>query len=72
MVSTTQPTMNKLYTVTVDETIVQSATYIVLASSPEEAKRKAEAGETESQDIDTYSTEIASRKVRDVEEEEED
>lgn len=60
--------MSKLYTVTVDETLVQTATYIVSASSPEEAKRKAEAGETESQDIDTYSTEVAARKVRDVEE----
>lgn len=61
--------MSKLYTVTVDETLVQTATYIVLASSPEEARAKAEAGETESQDIDTYSTEVAARKVRDVEEE---
>lgn len=61
--------MSKLYSVIVDETIVQTATYIVLASSPEEARTKAEAGETESQDIDTYSTEITARKVRDVEEE---
>jgi hypothetical protein len=61
--------MNKLYSVIVDETIVQTATYIVLASSPEEARAKAEAGETESQDIDTYSTEITDRQVRDVEEE---
>jgi hypothetical protein len=59
----------KTYIVTGDETIVQTSTYTVTASSPEEAKRKAEAGITESEDVDIYSIEIVARKVRSVEEE---
>ena len=57
----------KIYIVTVDETLVQTATYIVEAKSKAEARAKAEAGDTESQDIDPYSTEVANRSIRSVE-----
>jgi hypothetical protein len=57
----------KKYIVIVDETLVQTATYIVEAKSKAEARAKAEAGFTESQDIDPYSTELVSRQIRSVE-----
>jgi hypothetical protein len=58
----------KTYLVTVDETLVQTAVYTVLARSVKEAKEKALAGDTEAEDIDPYSTEVSSREIRDIEE----
>ncbi len=58
------------YTVVVDETLVQTAHYIVTAKSKKEAREKALAGDTESQDIDPYGTEVASRSIRSIEREE--
>ena len=61
--------MSKIYSVIMDETLVQTATYIVRASSPEEAKEKALLGQTESIDIEPDSTELTHRQVRYVEDE---
>jgi hypothetical protein len=55
------------YIAIVDEVLTQTATYIVTAKSKKEAEEKALAGDTESQDIDPYDTEIASRSIRSIE-----
>lgn len=61
--------MNKLYSVIVDETLVQTSTYTVWASSPEGAREKALLGQTESIDTELESVQLTGRQVRYVEEE---
>lgn len=53
-----------------DETLVQTSTYIVRASSPEEAQEKALLGQTESIDTEMESIQLTARQVRYVENEE--
>jgi hypothetical protein len=58
----------KTYLVTVDETLVQTSVYTVEANDPVEARAKAARGETLSEDADPYGTEVVSRDVRSVQE----
>jgi len=57
----------KTYQVVVEETLTRTAFYTVLAENEKEARVKAINGDTESEDLDPYSEELANRIVRNIE-----